>query len=310
MKVSVVVCTYNRAYILKDCLYSLIDQDFPKKEYEILVIDNCSTDNTEGVVFEIIKKNPELSIRYIYEDKSGLSNARNRGYKDAFGEIVLYIDDDATACQSWIKHHYESYEDKKIGCVGGKILIKFPDELNLPQWVLKEGFGYLDYGDESCILYGNKYIFGGNMSIRREILVDIGGFDVKLGRVQNKLFIGEEIDLQNRIRKKNYYVFYNPKALIYHHITKERITKKYFYETAKSHYYLTEYELRHKNIKDRIVLFFLYVYRIVFYSLTFIKNFILRREKHIFYAKFMVTRSFYQILGFFNFIKKIFKFFL
>ena len=97
MKISVVVCTYNRDVYLIRCLENLKNQDFNKREFEIIIIDNNSTDNTKTICLNFIEQNPELNIIYFLEEKVGLSHARNTGISKSSGLIISFIDDDGFA---------------------------------------------------------------------------------------------------------------------------------------------------------------------------------------------------------------------
>lgn len=100
IKISVVVCTFNRADILPLALQSLCEQTPHHDQTEIIVVDNNSPDNTRQVVDEFIEKYP--NIRYCFEPIQGLSHARNRGWREARGEYVGYLDDDAKAPPEWL----------------------------------------------------------------------------------------------------------------------------------------------------------------------------------------------------------------
>ena len=106
IKISVIVCTYNRAYLLKNCLRSLVDQLVETSTFEVIIVNNNATDDTEEVAKSFTEKYP--NFRYIIEPNQGLSNARNRGYKEAKGEYVAYIDDDARAYTDWVENIHQS----------------------------------------------------------------------------------------------------------------------------------------------------------------------------------------------------------
>ena len=101
-KLSVIICTYNRVELLGKCVNSLMTQTARKENYEIIVIDNNSTDNTADLIRKI--KIINSNLRYVKEANQGLSYARNRGWKEAKGEYIAYIDDDCKADNNWCKH--------------------------------------------------------------------------------------------------------------------------------------------------------------------------------------------------------------
>ena len=120
MKASIAICTLNRAADLKEALLSLLRQSYPDP-YEVIVVDNGSTDETRQVVEEYGKL-VSIPVRYVYEERLGLSVARNRAIREASGEYVLFLDDDAIASEHWIAEIVALFErNPRIGCVGGKI---------------------------------------------------------------------------------------------------------------------------------------------------------------------------------------------
>ena len=100
VRISAVVCTLNRATYLARAVESLVNQTYPKEYYEIIVVDNGSTDNTREVVEQFSQC---AIIRYIYEPVKGLSQARNTGWQAAAGKYVAYLDDDAIARPRWLE---------------------------------------------------------------------------------------------------------------------------------------------------------------------------------------------------------------
>ncbi len=99
-KLSIVVCTYNRAESLLDTIDSLVRQRLaPGSSFEVVVIDNNSKDGTRAAV-ESFKKSP-WPVRYFFEAQQGLGYARNRGLREAQGDFILFIDDDAMAEETW-----------------------------------------------------------------------------------------------------------------------------------------------------------------------------------------------------------------
>jgi len=140
--ISVVVCTYNHSFLLKNCVTSLYEQTLAKDKYEIIVVDNNSKDDTAEVVKAF--KNDEL-IRYIFEEQQGLSHARNRGVSEAYGSYIAFIDDDAKAAPDWLEVAFQILNSTQpaLDCLGGPCYPFYLSEK--PKWFLDEyeirGFG-------------------------------------------------------------------------------------------------------------------------------------------------------------------------
>jgi len=134
-KMSVIICTRNRAEYLQEAIKSLLDQSLQKNLYEIIIVDNRSTDNTKDIIKKFSKSK---NIRYIYEPILGLSQARNAGLKNARGKYVAYLDDEAVASKNWLETILETFESVKPrpGCIGGKIEPIW--ESPRPKWLSKE----------------------------------------------------------------------------------------------------------------------------------------------------------------------------
>lgn len=121
MKATVAICTYNRAYDLSESIHSAIRQHV-EYDVEIIVIDNNSTDGTAQLVQEIQASEGVNNVKYVLEKKPGLSAARNRAIREARGEYILFLDDDAIASPLWIQHIVDVFEsDSSIGCVGARL---------------------------------------------------------------------------------------------------------------------------------------------------------------------------------------------
>ena len=126
--VSIVVSTYNRCDFLEDCIKSYDEQDCDKSLFEVLIINNNSTDNTENISFELIKKYPKIHIRYIIEINQGLSYGRNRGVKESKYDLIHFFDDDAVATPNYVSTIIDTFERyPRAVSVGGKILLNYFD---------------------------------------------------------------------------------------------------------------------------------------------------------------------------------------
>jgi len=228
MKVTVAICTHNRAKDTGEAIESVIAQSFDREQIEIVIVDNRSTDNTAEVVGKLAYRYGP-SIRYIFENKLGLSVARNRAIKEANGEFILFLDDDALASRDWVRHIVQVFEsDAAIGCVGGKIDPIW--ETAEPDWIPEEHrsvFTILDYASVVKEMPSPSIPYGANVAFRASVFQKYKPFREDLGRVGTNLLSSEESELIARIRE-SYKVFYTPYAAVQHKIAKERTTKKWF----------------------------------------------------------------------------------
>jgi glycosyltransferase involved in cell wall biosynthesis len=228
MKISVVVCTYNRCESLKRTLKSLKEMSAPEGcSWELILVDNNSKDNIKAVIEEF-EKDCKLNVKYIFEGKQGLSHARNRGINHSKGEIIAFTDDDVLVDRYWLSNIERAFEEHDVSCVGGKILPVW--EIPKPKW-LKHDFHYmlalLDYGDKPFYLK-SPIIWGANFSVKADIFGKYGGFDTNLGRIPGRLFAGEETEFARRILNKGEKILYDPNAVVHHYIPSDKISKRYF----------------------------------------------------------------------------------
>lgn len=228
-RVSAVVCTYNRDKYLEKALMSLVEQSADTGEYEVILVDNASTDGTADIAAKF-RSLPHF--RYIYETKKGLSNARNAGIAAARADIVAFLDDDAVACNDWIGQIVKAFEDPKAGAVGGQVDPIWESEP--PSWVTAEialYFSVVDWGERQY-LPESKWIVGANMAFRKELLERFGGFNDRLGRKGKKLISGEETLLIRQVRDAGYEVLYVPEMHAQHLVPSGRMSRKWLKERA------------------------------------------------------------------------------
>lgn len=228
MKVTVAICTHNRAKDTGEAIESVLAQSFAQDQIETVVVDNRSADNTAEVVGKLAELHGSR-VRYIHESELGLSVARNRAIREAKGEFILFLDDDALASRLWVQHIVDVFEsDAAIGCVGGKIDPIW--EAAEPDWIPEEHrsvFTILDYASEITEMPAPAIPYGANVAFRASVFQHYKPFREDLGRVGTNLLSGEESELIARIRER-YKVFYTPFASVQHKIAKERTTKKWF----------------------------------------------------------------------------------
>lgn len=221
---SVVICTYNREKFILESLNSIAHQEIKNFSFELVIINNNSTDNSPILIKEFIDVNSNLNIKYIIETNQGLSFARNRGIKESSGDIIIFLDDDAIACKDYLKNVYDFFEKfSDVSVMGGKILPKF--ENKQPNWASKylmPVFSVIDLGNNYKPFKKNSFPIGANMAFKNEVFIKYGSFNTQLGR-KGKLMEGsEEKDLINRLKQKGEKILYNPHAWVYHIIPETR----------------------------------------------------------------------------------------
>jgi glycosyltransferase involved in cell wall biosynthesis len=233
MMISIAICTYNNAKKLAVTLESLRGLICPRVlQYEILVVDNNSCDETKEVVgrFQGVLGQ---RLRYVFEGIQGLSHARNRALKEAMGDIVSYIDDDVKVEPGWLSAVAAAFEEYPAAVVGGKSYLIYPSKR--PSWLPEQYeilLSKLDYGDQ--VLVGtDKDLFGLNFSVRKDMALRAGGFDPSLGRCGAvSLRCGEESDLLRRIRDFGGVAVYEPRAVVGHIVSQERLAMRWFVRRA------------------------------------------------------------------------------
>jgi len=228
MKISVIICTYNRCESLERTLKSFTEISTPEgSSWELILVDNNSKDKTK-ILVEEFKKNCKLNIEYIFEEKPGLSHARNQGIKQAKGEIIAFTDDDVIVDRYWLSNIERAFEEHDVSCVGGKILPIW--EIPKPEWLIPQLhyiLALLDRGDKPFYLE-SPIIWGANFSLKADIFGKYGGFDTNLGRIPGRLFAGEETEFARRILNEGEKILYDPNAVVYHYIPSDKISKRYF----------------------------------------------------------------------------------
>jgi len=229
--VSVIVCTYNRANVLAGCLESLVGQTSVKDQFEVIVVDNNSTDATQEIARTFSDK--VNYVRVITEFKQGLSNARNRGYREAAGRYVAYIDDDAMAYPDWI-YQIISFASRhpEIQVFGGPYYAF--SLVQIPEWFPPEYGSSVLGTDERHIEIGQEWLDGTNMVFTRELLQTFGGFDSSLGMSGQKIAYGEETKLLLDISRNNIPVFYVPSIRVRHLISEDKMSVTWLLQSAYS----------------------------------------------------------------------------
>jgi glycosyltransferase involved in cell wall biosynthesis len=221
---SVIVCTRNRADLLEGCLSSLL-AEWPSVEWEVVVVDNASTDETASVVARCREQAAGTRLEYLVEERLGLSHARNRGVATAKGDYLLFTDDDVLVQPGWVDALCAGFSRPEVTAVAGRVLPKWPTPP--PRWLAGRHTGLLaltDFGDDARDLTEDEVPVGANMAIRASALSGSGDpFDPRLGHQGNTYFAYEEHELFLRLRHAGR-LAYRPDAAVLHQIMPERMT--------------------------------------------------------------------------------------
>lgn len=220
---SIVICTYNRAALLRDALASLVAQQTDGRfRYEVVVIDNASTDDTPAVIEDAGRTAP-VPFRGVREAKPGVAAARNRGIAEARGEWVAFFDDDQVADPRWLAELVGFARDRGVRCVGGanRLLLPPGAPAELPP-VCRALLGEpVDWPDPRRY-DGPETPGAGNLLLHRSVFEQVGRFDESLREA------GEDTDLLGRIRAAGIEAWYTPLAVMHHVVPAYRATAAYF----------------------------------------------------------------------------------
>ena len=216
LRLSLIVATYNRSASLIRALESVAQQNAPASEWECVVINNNSTDDTQERFAEFVAAHPDLNIRMVTELRQGLSFARNRGIRESEGEYIAIIDDDERIAPDFISSYISLFDSTPDAmAAGGPIVAEYPS--GRPRWMShfteRPIANTMYFGDKVREFPEGRIPGGGNMAMRRSAVRRYGVFDTSLG--YERLRIAEA---------KYYYV---PTAVMYHIIPPEKLTANY-----------------------------------------------------------------------------------
>jgi glycosyltransferase involved in cell wall biosynthesis len=219
--ISVVICTYNRANLLRDAILSIVGQDYQNNDYELIVVDNNSSDFTRDTVEEFALQN--YHVRYILETNIGLSHARNRGWQEAKGKYVCYIDDDCHAPLHWLSKAVQIIVSNPPDAFGGPSYPFYQSKK--PKWFKDEYATTKKKGTSARELSTDEFLEGMNMVFAVNILKTLGGFSPEFGMNGDTIAYGEETHLLRRLRECNLdaFIFYDPEFFIYHAVRPEKM---------------------------------------------------------------------------------------
>ena len=234
--ISAIVCTYNREKLILSTLNGLKDQSLNSALFEIIIVNNNSTDSTEAVCKQFIENHPQLNCLYVEEKNQGLSFSRNRGIEESSGKYVTFLDDDSIPDNNFLKVNVDYFENNPgTMAAGGKIQLTYEGEK--PRWLnryLSPLLGYFDLGEQTKPFGKRNYPRGSNMSFDKELFKSTGLFNTDLGRKGISLAGGEEKDLFTRIYNQNHHVTYIPQSIVYHLVPIERAETSFVKKQAKA----------------------------------------------------------------------------
>jgi glycosyltransferase involved in cell wall biosynthesis len=235
MTLSIIICSYNRASYISDALTSLYGQSSGLDDFEVIIVDNNSIDNTKEVYAQWRQTNTNGQFSFISETKQGASFARNTGAAIAKGEWVCFMDDDAVATTDYVKNIIKHIQDQPfIVGFGGRIIPKYiPAEPKWMSYYVSSLVGNFDYAPTACAFENGKYPLESNMIVKKSVYDQIGGFNVNLPGVVGTLRIGGEgKELFYKIIALGHTIYYDPSICVHHVVEVKKLTSEYMYRVA------------------------------------------------------------------------------
>lgn len=224
---TLIICTRNRANILSECLPTFFKQSVPPGLYQVLIVDNASEDETVRLVKE--QQQSYANLQYFLEPKTGLSRARNSGWRHVDTKWIGYIDDDAKVPENFVERALNMINNYQFDCFGGTYYAWY--KYGKPSWLSE------DFGNKPIIrdaigeIPEDLYLSGSCFFLKREVFMDIGGFDLRLGMTEKTGF-AEESELQMRLRGKGFRIGYDPDLYIEHCVMPHKLKVWWHLEAA------------------------------------------------------------------------------
>jgi glucosyl-dolichyl phosphate glucuronosyltransferase len=232
MKISVILCTYNRSQSLVKALDGVAAQILPESvEWEVLVVDNKSTDQTRQVTEDFCRRHPGR-IRYLFEPQQGKSHALNAGIREARGEVLAFMDDDVAVGPNWLENLTAPLLSGGWPGAGGRTIPAHA--FTPPHWMALEGpysmlgilCAHFDLGDKPREL--DRAPYGTNMAFQKRMFEKYGGFRTDLGPGPGSKIRNEDTEFGRRLMASGERLWYAPSAVVYHDVPEDRITKDFF----------------------------------------------------------------------------------
>lgn len=230
MKITVILCTYNRCEKLAKALESISASILPSEvAWEVLVVDNNSRDHTREVAEKFCSQFPGR-FRYLFEPQQGKSHALNTGIREARGRVLAFTDDDVVVEPTWLQNLSAALDDGKWVGIGGRVL---PERtFSPPRWIpvgdryALAPLAVFAPGIEAGPL--SEAPFGANMAFQKRLFEKYGDFRTDLGPRPGSEIRSEDTEFGDRLLAAGELLFYQPSAIVYHSVPQERVQKKYF----------------------------------------------------------------------------------
>ena len=230
---TVLICTFNRSAMLRETLESLARMDDVAGGWDVLVVDNNSTDGTRDVVASLAGSFP-VTLRYLSEPRQGKSHALNTGIAATPSDIIAFTDDDVVVEKRWLAEAIKPLVARSdVDYTGGPVRAIWGT--TPPSWLpttnsnLWGTIAALDYGEEPFIFEERRWIpIGANMAVRRSVFARAGVFNPSLGRIGNSLLGQEQSEFFYRTRHLGIRGLYVPEMELHHHVPAARLTRRYF----------------------------------------------------------------------------------
>lgn len=206
-KVSILIPVYNEEKLLATVISALLNLDYPKEKYEIIIVDDGSQDNSCEVVYQFLEKERTVKIKFFRQENQGKAKALNRAFAESEGEIIACIDSDCVLTKDSLLFGVRHFQDEKVGAVAGNVKIWNQDKIFTKLQALEYLEG-LNFTRQALSFFNKVNIVPGAIGFfRREVLEEVG--------LYNGNVYAEDCDLTLRILKAGYKVIYEPKAVAY-----------------------------------------------------------------------------------------------
>lgn len=209
IKLSLIICSKNRCEQLKTCL-DYVSNNKPSFEWELLLVDNNSTDHTYRVMHDFMHDHDEIVAKYIFESKLGNGAGRNAAIRQCRGDIIAFTDDDCYVDENWLNNWFKVFKNKNIGYASGRIMLYDQEDYRV---TINESMVGIDVSKKDLAPAG--MVQGANMCFRKEAIIQAGMFDSDFGA--GTPFSGEDWELAMRISADGWRGGYFPDPFVWHH---------------------------------------------------------------------------------------------